>query len=122
MLLMIVAGSEGMGDRAFGLTCDECGAILREIRDALPQDEQALTSRLRRVADASGRAEDDMRLAWVSPVASAPADEMQTIMRAQCPRIERSAPETSSAPSAAGIQCSGADSGRCRCPTKNCSR
>jgi hypothetical protein len=77
-----------MSDKAFGLMCDECGAILREFRDAGQQDEQALKDRLRKAADASGRAEDEMRLAWVSSVAGAPANEMHTLMRAQYPRIE----------------------------------
>jgi DNA-binding transcriptional regulator YbjK len=77
-----------MGDKAFGRTCDECGAILRAFRDAVQQDEQALKSRLRQAANATGRAEDEMRLAWVSSVASAPPDELHTLMRAQHPRIE----------------------------------
>jgi DNA-binding transcriptional regulator YbjK len=82
------AAREQMSDKPFGLTCEECGAILREFREAVKQDEQALKSRLRNVANASGRDEDAMRLAWISSVASAPGNEMQTIMRAQFPRIE----------------------------------
>src|SRR5579864_7701976 len=77
-----------MGDKAFGLTCDECGAILREFRDAVQQDEQELQSRLRNAANASGREEDEMRRARVSSVASASVDEMHTLMRAQYPRID----------------------------------
>jgi len=77
-----------MSGKAFGLTCNECGAILRTFRDAVQQDEQALKSRLRHAADASGRAADEMRLAWVSSVANAPEEEMRTIMRAQYPRLE----------------------------------
>jgi Sec-independent protein translocase protein TatA len=76
-----------MSDKAFGLTCDECGAILREFRDAVHQDEQELKNRLRKVATASGREQDEMRLAWVSSVASMPMDEMHTTMRAQYPGI-----------------------------------
>jgi Sec-independent protein translocase protein TatA len=77
-----------MSDKAFGLTCDECGAILREFRDAVQQDEQELKHRRRKAASASGREEEDeMRLARVSSVASMPMDEMHTTMRAQYPGI-----------------------------------
>ena len=71
----------------FGLTCDDCGAILREFRNAVEQDEQGLRSRLHPAADASGREPDEMRLAWVSSIANMPTDEMCKIMRAQYPRL-----------------------------------
>jgi hypothetical protein len=75
-----------MSDKAFGVTCDQCGIILRELRNAAQLDEQDLRRRLRQTADGSGREPDEMRLAWVSSVANMPADEMRTAMRAQYPR------------------------------------
>lgn len=78
-----------MADRAFGVTCDECGVILREFRDAMQQDEQDVKDRLRKAAEASGRDPDEMRVAWVSSVASASAEEMRTLMRAQYPHIDK---------------------------------
>jgi hypothetical protein len=76
-----------MSDKAFGLTCDECGAILRGFRDAVRLDEQDLKKHLHQTANASGREPDQMRVAWVSSVASAPTEEMHTIIRAHYPRI-----------------------------------
>src|SRR6266700_4678528 len=76
-----------MSDKAFGVTCHECGAIQREFRDALQRDEQELKNRLHQTANASGRAPDEMRLTWVSSVANAPTDEMHAIIRAQYPRL-----------------------------------
>ncbi len=74
-----------MSDKAFGVPCDDCGSILREFRDAVQRDEQDLKNRLQRAADASGRKPDQMSMAWVLSVASAPTDEMHTIIRAQYP-------------------------------------
>ena len=86
MLLVIVSGC-GMSDKAFGVTCDECGAILQEFRDALQLDEQALKKRVYQAADASGREPDEMRLVWGSSVANMSTDEMRVIMRAQYPHL-----------------------------------
>jgi len=76
-----------MSNKAFGVRCDECGAILRDLRDPVQRDEQDLKNRLHRAADASGREPDQMRIAWVSSVASAPTDEMHIIIRAHYPRL-----------------------------------
>ena|SRR5437867_648775 len=69
-----------------GFTCDECGAILREWRDAVKLDEQDLRNRLLGAADSSERTPEQMRAVWLSSLAAQPADEMHTMLRAQYPR------------------------------------
>jgi hypothetical protein len=76
-----------MSQMPWGLTCDECGAILRELREAVQLDQQELRQRLRQTADSSGRSVEEMGDVWLSSIINLPSDEIQTIMRAQYPRI-----------------------------------
>jgi hypothetical protein len=75
-----------MSSMPFGLACEECGAILRDWRDAVTLDERELRSRLHRAADASERTPEQMRGAYLSSLAELSADEMHTVVRAQYPR------------------------------------
>ena len=67
--------------------CEECGAILRELRDAMQLDELELRRRLHQTADSSRRGIEEMRDVWLASIVKMPTDEMHTILRAQYPRV-----------------------------------
>jgi hypothetical protein len=68
------------------MSCEECGAILRELRESFQLDQEEVRRRLRETARSSGRDVDEMRTSWVFSISRMPSDEMRTILQGHYPR------------------------------------
>ena len=70
------------------LECDECRKIVREMRDSMRADRQALRSRIQDVARTSGCGVREFGVGWVLSVASMPGEEMRGLLKSDDPSLE----------------------------------
>ena len=77
----------GMQNLPPGVQCEECLKVIRALKVAWRADNQALRTRLRRVATSSGRDLRQFGVEWVMSVATMPDDEMKVLLESHYPRV-----------------------------------